>query len=414
MPAPLPESLDERSRSRGRRLVMASHPLGMTHYRVFTTDLPTLVLVSLGAGDAIVGLQRSFEPLLQILRLPTLRATARLRMRSILVGGQIAAVVFGVPLVLHDAIAARGAEYALPIFLTSLALCAAALAIAQTVWFPLLYTYVDPARTGRFFGMLRTAWHATLVVYFLGAQRWLTAHPGGFSVLFGVGWLCGLARVFLLTRLPEARADADSPTHAPLSLLVTDRRLRRYLTGTTLSGAARRAALPFAIVWLRRHVGLTDSDVLVTTIATFLGQLVSLVGWGRLADRQGAMRVFRITAFGGALSTASLLLLRAPGEWALPLAVASFFAMAVFLAGFEVADTQMLFSLAPSSGATATLVVAAVVSSTLNGLAPIAAGLGLEMAVVAGASPLLAYGVLFSLAAIAQVIALVPLSRVEA
>ena len=98
----------------------------------------------------------------------------------------------------------------------------------------------------------------------------------------------------------------------------------------------------------------------------------------------------------------------------LPLAVLSFFAMAVFLAGFEVADTQMLFSLAPASGATATLVVAAVVSSTLNGVAPIVAGLGLEAALAFGAPPLHAYGVLFSLAAIAQLVALVPLSRVRA
>ncbi len=413
MPDPLPETLDPITRARGRRLVVASHPLGMTHYRVFTTDLPTLVLVSLGAGDAIVGLQRAFEPLLQVLRLPTLRATARWRMRSILVGGQIAAVVFGLPLVLHDEIAARGANVALPIFLGSLAFCAAALAIAQTVWFPLLYTYVDPERTGRFFGLLRSAWHATLVVYFIAAQRWLAAHPGGFGVLFGVGWLCGVARIFLLALLPEARTDPDRAPRAPLSLLLTDRRLRHYLTGTTLSGAARRVALPFAIVWLRRHVGLTDSDVLLTTIATFLGQLVSLLGWGRLADRHGAMRVFRITAFGGALATASLLLLRAPGPWALPLAIASFFAMAVFLAGFEVADTQMLFSLAPSSGATATLVVAAVVSSTLNGIAPIAVGLGLEATVSAGTTPLAAYGALFSLTALAQVIALWPLSRVH-
>lgn len=403
--ADLPETLDERARARGRRLALTSHPLGMTHHRVFTSDLPTLALVSLGAGDALVGLQRSFELLLQVLRLPTLRMTARWRMRWILVAGQVLAVVFGAPLVLFDAIASRGGAAGLPIVMASLALTAGALAIAQTVWFPLLYTYVDADRTGRFFGLLRSGWHATLVLYFLGAQRWLAAHPGAFSALFTVGWLCGAARIAFLARLPEERG-RDGVSAAPLRLLLTNVALRRYLAGVTLSAAARRTAIPFAIVWLRRHLGLTDADVVLTTIATFAGQLVSLYGWGRLADRLGAWPVFVLTGVGGALATVGLLALPQVGAATVAIAVALFFAMAFFLAGFEIADTQLLFSIAPSSGATPTLVVAAVVSSVLTGLAPVAAGIALELALGRGAPPTLAYGSLFAITALAQILSL--------
>lgn len=402
----LPDTLDDHERARGRRLALTSHPLGMTHHRVFTSDLPTLALVSLGAGDALVGLQRSFELLLQVLRLPTLRMTARWRMRWILVAGQVLAVTFGAPLVFFDGIAARGGDATLPIVMTSLALTAGALAVAQTVWFPLLFTYVDADRTGRFFGLLRTGWHATLVLYFLGAQRWLAAHPGAFGMLFTVGWSCGVARIAFLARLPEQRS-RDGVDAAPLRVLVTSAKLRRYLAGVTLSAAGRRTVIPFAIVWLRRHLGLTDADVVLATIATFAGQLVSLYGWGRLADRMGAWPVFVITAAGGAIATAGLLALQVHDVTTVALAVLIFFAMAFFLAGFEIADTQLLFSIAPSSGATPTLVVAAVVSSVLTGLAPIAAGVALELALAAGAAPATAYGTLFATASISQLVALI-------
>ena len=52
--------LDDEQRARGRRLAITSHPAGMTFRMVFTQHLPTLALVSLGAGEFWVGLQASF------------------------------------------------------------------------------------------------------------------------------------------------------------------------------------------------------------------------------------------------------------------------------------------------------------------------------------------------------------------
>ena len=78
-------------------------------------------------------------------------------------------------------------------------------------------------------------------------------------------------------------------------------------------------------------------------------------------------------------------------------------------AGFEVADTNLLFRIAPSEGPAATLVTASVAISAIQGLAPFAAGLALEAALGAAVSPETAYGALFLLCAALQLAALLPL-----
>jgi len=406
--------LDAAERAHGRRLVLASHPLGMTHQRVFTAELPTLALVGLGAGDAVIGLQRSFEPLLQVLRLPTLRATVRWPMRRLLLAGQCAAVVLGAPLLGYGWLPGLGSELAIAVAVASLAATSAALAIAQTVWFPLLYHYLEPGQTGRFFGVLRTGWHAALIVYFLGAQRWLAAQPGAFGVLFGVGWLCGALRIVLLARLPER----DRPAGAGLTPPAwrepfRDRRFRRYLVSMGLASAARRASLPFALVWLRRDLGQSDADLAVATVALYAGGLVSLYAWGIVADRAGTGRVFAVTSLGGAAATLGLAGLAGAGSATLAVAIALFLVLAICTAGFEVADTNLLFRIAPSHDPTPMLVMASVTINALNGLAPFAAGLALERTIADGVAPVQAYGGLFALCALVQLVALAPLRGSE-
>jgi hypothetical protein len=183
----------------------------MTHRYAYTADLPTLALVSLGASELVVGFQRSFEHVGQLLQLPTLRAVGRMRKRSILMAGQTLAVVGGLPLIAFGTLAGLG-EAAVPITLVCLALASVGIVIGQTVWFPLLRGYVEPERVGSFFGILRTGWHVTLIVYFLAAQRWLAAHPGAFGLLFAVATALGIARIGLVARMPEAEGERGAPS----------------------------------------------------------------------------------------------------------------------------------------------------------------------------------------------------------
>lgn len=77
--------------------------------------------------------------------------------------------------------------------------------------------------------------------------------------------------------------------------------------------------------------------------------------------------------------------------------------------GFGVADTHVLFRLAPSDAATPVLVVSDVVSNLAYGLAPVAAGLAIDAALGAGLAPARVYHVLLISAAAVTLLSLRPL-----
>src|SRR5262245_23544508 len=216
----------------------------------------------------------------------------------------------------------------------------------------------------------RSAWHLALIAFFVGAQRWLAAHPGSFGLLFGIATAAGLLRMGLILRLPEAPIGPGERIRAgdAIALLRRHRPLRRYLAGMILWEAPRRAALPFAVVMMRRSMNLSDADVMLTKVAGLAGGFASLYAWGRAVDRFGPAPVFRGTAL---VSAAMLLGLALVGPHAsLPAMVAFFFLFAALTSGFGVADTHVLFGLSPEREATPTLVMADVTTSLAYGAAP--------------------------------------------
>jgi MFS family permease len=405
-------TLSADSRAHGRRLAITSHPAGMIHRLVYTDQLPTLALVALGASETVVGLQRAFEPVGQLLQLPTLRLVGRFRKRSILIAGQVFAVVAGLPLVAFGILGAIAPPWPVVITLGCLASASAGVVVSQTVWFPLLRSYVEPERIGQFFGLLRTGWHLTLIAYFVLAQRWLASWPGSFGLLFLVATACGLLRIAFVARLPEPAGETGERilVREAVALLGRDVALRRYLLGVSLCGAARRALVPFVIVMMRRVLLLSDADVILSTIAFFAGGFVSLYLWGKAVDRFGAAPVFQLTGTGLTGLYLCLLAIQA-GDRSAALMIVFFFLLALLNAGFGVADTHVLFGLAPVHAPTRTLVVADVTSSLAYGLAPFAAGLLLDAALSAGIEPLAAYHGLFVAAAALTLLSLWPLAR---
>lgn len=408
MSAPAPP-LEERDRARGRYLAIASHPAGNTFRHVFTQQLPTLALVALGASELQVGLQGSFIFAFVALQLPTLRTLTRVSKRGILVGAHVFALVTGLPLVFFDQLAALPQGAAVALAQLCFALVAVGHCVGETVWFPLLYAYLDRENTGRFFGLLRTGWHLALILFFVASQWWLAQHPGDFAPLFALAWGLGLSRTFLIARLPERRQLGGEQIRVRDALaLVRAPRLRRYLATAAWGHACRVTATVFGLVMIRRAVGLSDGQAVGASIAFYAGGLASLVLWGRIVDRAGALPVLRVTAVGKGLVL--LLLAVAPAsafsaEW---LAL-WFFSLSALSAGFGVADTHWLFELTPAEAPAATIVIGAVGVGVAAGIAPILAGAALDLLLPAdprGALPV--YRGFFALLGLLQALACLP------
>lgn len=410
------EPLPDAARARGRRLAITGHATGMVFSQVFTQHLPTLALLSLGASEAIVGVQNGLGPLLLALQLPVLRLMGRLSKRRILMTGQCVGLLGALPLIAFGPLASVGGAASVAIAMLCFGLVSAAQVAANTAWFPLLRAYVEPDATGRFFGFLRTGWHLTLIVYYFAAMWWLTDHPGDFGPLFLVGWLFGAARLLFISRMPERseRTGEAISIRGALALVYRQPALRRYLLGVTGAGAVRLCVLPFAIVMMRREIGFSEAQVLYTTIALFGGGLISLIAWGAVVDRIGAEPVFRWTSIASCALTLVWLTASEPTSQTLAIIVATVFGLAVASSGFGVADTHVLFALTPPDAPARTLVVAQVTVSAVAGLAPVVVGLVLEalLAAAQGADERLAiYHGFFALAALLRLVVYWPLRQ---
>ncbi len=407
-PAP---PLDEAERARGRRLAIASNVPSLTFWTAFTGQLPTLALVSLGASETLIGVQSGLQLGFQSLQLPALRLVSWLPKRQILIAGQVIAQMSSLPLVFFAAIAALDHGTAQAIVFAALVGTVIGLDLSDLVWFPLLRAYVEPDRIGRFFGTVRTTWHAGVIVFFVGGQLWLERHDDGFGPLFGVAWVLGALRIALIARLPERSERTGERIRAreALALVRTDRKLRLYLTGICWSYAVRYGSLPFAVVMLRRALGFSNADVVLATIAQFVGGLVSLYLWGALVDRLGSYVVFRFTALGQAALLLALTQLESPGEATRALVIVLFFLQSLLASGYGVADTRLLFELAPPEAPARALVVVSVIAGVIAGVAPMLAGAALDPLLARGADPLRIYHGFFAAAAVLQAFSFLPL-----
>jgi MFS family permease len=401
--------LSDSDRARGRRLAILSHPAGNAFAMALSEHLPTLALLALGASESVVGGQSAIKAGSNFLQLPTLRRVARIPKRTILTRGHLLAVAGMLPLLaftpLREA-AQAGDPRPAWIALGSLALASAGISISSTVWFPMLRAYVDPDRIGRFFGLIRSGWHSTLILFYLGAAFWLARAPGDFAPLFGVVFALGIVRLLLISRMPEQSELTDERIRVreAFKLIRNSPPLRRLLATVSSGQALRASVLPFALVMLRREIGFSEAQLIAATIANFAGGLVSLYFWGRVIDRHGAAIVFRVTSIGMALCTLSLIAVSTSDDGAFLGAMLFFFSYAILAAGFGMADTHVLFKLTPVESPARILVAAAVSVAMVASIVPLAVGFGLEFGLGATPDRRLVYHVFFAIAALIQAV----------
>jgi len=383
----------------------------MTFWTAFAEQLPTLALVSLGASETLIGVQSGMRLGLAAIQLPGLRLISWFPKRRILIAGNLLALAASFPLVFFGMLAALEHHVAVAIVFASLAVTALGLDLGDLVWFPLLRGYVEPDRIGRFFGTVRTSWHAAVIVFLVGGQLWLARHENGFGFLFTIAWGLGLLRLALVWRLPERSELGGERLRArdALALVRHDSRLRRYTIGICWHYAVRSAAVPFALVMLRRVLGFSNSDAIETTIAIYVGGIVSLYLWGAVIDRLGPYVGFRSSALGMAALYLGFAFLEPMGAATSLLAIGFFFAHSLLAAGFAVADTRLLFELAPPEAPSKVLVVTAVIEGVICGLAPAIAGAVLDPLLARAPEALPVYHGFFAVAAVLMSLSFLPM-----
>ena len=358
---------------------------------VFTKGVETLTggaflagfALALGADNVQIGLIASIPFLAQIVNVPAIWIVERVRRRRLLcvIGSSISRTLW-IPIALSPLV--LPSDQALIVLMAALGLAATVAAISGLSWNSWMKDLLPGPLRGRLFssrlwamgvaGMLMSLAAAFLVDLWKPAEAILPL-----STLFMAGAVIGWIGLFFLARIPEP----PMPAHARFSLRKAlaepfrDHRFRQLISFTSVWAFASNMALPFIPVYMLSILGYPFSYVMGFTVASQLANLLLLQIWGRLADRYGNKAVLTVCA--PVFSVAILLWALTVGDhspWiTLPLIGLIHVMLGMTVAGIDVANSNVLYHIAPHRQSSAYFSAAALVNSLAAGIAPILGGL---------------------------------------
>ncbi len=273
--------------------------------------------------------------------------------------------------------------------------------IAQTGWMPMIQDNVPLNQRGRFFGRMRTGWQSVLVVFmivlgvFVGEDA-----PWHVIRLIYVCAIVGAAG-HVLCLLP-VREFPPSGEVMPVFDLITrpfrDRQFRWVLLYMFTYSSAIGLADQFRFVYLKK-LGFDYSLLMYGSATVFLGGVLTLRLWGRLADRFGGRAMFSICHVGVIASILGWLFVspgRAGCAWALVLLAT----MGIFNSGQGLAITRHLFGIIDRRQQASYITMSSIVGMATIGLAAFVGGAFLNAAegteIRMGSVTVTEYHILFS------------------
>ncbi|MEA3335220.1 MAG: MFS transporter [Chloroflexota bacterium] len=252
-------------------------------------------------------------------------------------------------------------------------------AIGETGGFPWRKEIVPDSIRGKFSAItsMVTTVASIIIVLLAGYVIDSSVGLGRFMVLIAIGLVLGLISVFFFARSPgDDRSQAKDTSHlAGVRDAIRNRAFLMFLLVLALATIGGQAVRSFIPLFMKDEVGLSQGIVVLLSIGTFMGALVTSYFWGWAADRYSSRPVMQASL---------ILLILLPVFWLMlprfdPASVALAMAIA-FLAGiatlaWQISWTRYLFVNAiPSENRSAYLAVYFAWLSLVVGAGPLLAG----------------------------------------
>ncbi len=340
--------------------------------------------LDLGASNFIIGILAGIPAFMQLLQLPSVYLIERVRRRKLLytagalLGRSQWLLIALVPLFFTG-------RWGLILFLIGFTIRGVFLSVANLSMITILRDVVPENRIGEFFSR-RTRYAAAVSVvlglvagYFV--DWWGSAVPQhavyAYSILFTLGFLCGLVSIWFMTRIPEP---VMTPSGRPFLALIRtpfqDQDFRRLLAFLGSWSFAVNLAVPFFTVYMLKRIGL---DLWFVIFLGVLSQLVSLVfmeKWGAIADKFSNKAVLRVCVPAFLLCLLAWTFTTMPDRYFLtvPLLVVIHIVLGFATAGTSFASGNIVLKLAPKGEATSYLAARTMVNSLAAGIAPVIGG----------------------------------------
>ena len=172
--------------------------------------------------------------------------------------------------------------------------------ITSSIWMPYVASFLPSPIRGRFFGRYRLAWRMASFIGILAAGWLLGREPTAerYYLLFAIGMVFYIPRTFLVKMLPDTpprRAGDPEPLWGVLKTALGDLKFLRFVVINGLIFGILAAAHPFAIPFLKLELQFPSSVTIYASSGLAAGSILTLVGWGKLADRWGNRFVFFIS-----------------------------------------------------------------------------------------------------------------------
>lgn len=230
-----------------------------------------------------------------------------------------------------------------------------ALNVAATFWLPMLAITIPRRFRGRFFARMRGTFQAVSFVAVVVVGWYMGREPDTyrFAVVLSCLLVCYVMRTVLLWRTPFVEADDDGSSSRRVGSMLAplrDHAFRPFLvfwlcliTGTCLVG-------PFAVPFLKLDLGFPSSVTVHASSGLLLGSVVTILAWGKIADKWGNRIVFLVTTVLMALAFTILALTpsyETSPKVAMVMAGLAFVIRGIGAAGLGIAQTVRLMHVAP-------------------------------------------------------------------
>ncbi|MCF7838428.1 MAG: MFS transporter, partial [Candidatus Marinimicrobia bacterium] len=397
VPPALPPTLSDRQIRRGLRINMWAGALGMG-WVATALGIPLIMFVErLGGSGIQLGWLAAVQQLAMLVQIPATLFVERLPARKLFWASAalLHRLLWFLPAML-PLLGADGSQTAVWALLVIVGLSALLAQAATPSWFSWMADLVPPRIGGRFWGTRSSVTTLSFLAMTALTGRLLdryTATTGGpadylgFSIVFSLGALLGVADVIVHLWVPEPPPHKPAPgprLGARLWALVREADFRRLTVGMGCWYFALGINGAFGNIYLRREFGASYTHLSVLAIASALGATLAGVAWGYVIDRLGA-RVFGILMLILAPFTGFCWFFVAHGDVIVPglaqpqpyvivFLTAFFFLAGAIFSGVALAQFNLLGVLAPASGRTFAMALHWTCVGVLAALGPLTGG----------------------------------------
>lgn len=348
----------------------------------FAGPVFVLFLDELGLNAGQIGLLLSLTPLAGIIAPFVAPAVARFGYKRAFVTFWAARKFIIALLLFTPAVSARygpgGAFLWIAGVMLGFAICRS---IAETGGYPWRKEAVPDSIRGKFTAINNMSGTVAGILVTAGASYAVASSSGlgRYMVLIATGVGLGLIGVWTYTRVPGGapvkKAGPGSGHITGIKQALRDREFLLFLAALGLATFGGTAVISFIPLFMKEQVGLAESQVILLSVGTYSGALVSSYLWGWAADRYGSKPIMQTSLIFMMFLPVAWFLMPRYSPLSLPLAMTIAVATGIATLAWQISWVRYLYvNATPAEKKTSYLAVYYAWFGFINGFGPLLAG----------------------------------------